>query len=425
MRITKLELQNIGVFEHLDIVFPEKVQQDKAEIHIFTGENGTGKSTLLYALACQAHYQTYPYLQNRFRYTNDKSKIVTSYYDSGHVPITQTSFGGTGHIEHTHPSYYEPVSAYMHKLTSAITTYSFAYFSYSGYRKTEQVKIGAIQELTDNPLQNANDFNTSANVYQLVQWIANTKTKEALELIKNGSGRPERYRKAIARIEQAVSEIIDKSVEFVMETDPLGVSIKLNNQIISLDLLPDGLKSIISWIADLLMRMDRIKWATNEEVFDRNFILFLDEIEVHLHPAWQRKILPVVQKLFTNAQIFISTHSPFVVGSVDDAWVYKLENVNGNAHLANGFPVLSSSGKSYQLVLDEIFGIESEFSENLEKELQEFYTIREELLHKDFHQEAAFIEKARQLAEKSPEVRDIVGREIRQLNRLLQKEYAL
>ena len=60
-------------------------------------------------------------------------------------------------------------------------------------------------------------------------------------------------------------------------------------------------------------------------IIEKNLILFLDEIEVHLHPAWQRKVLPVVQKLFKNSQIFISTHSPFVVNSVDDAWVYKLE----------------------------------------------------------------------------------------------------
>ena len=42
---------------------------------------------------------------------------------------------------------------------------------------------------------------------------------------------------------------------------------------------------IISWMADLLIRMDRVKWVDDIPVFERNFILFLDEIEVHLHPA--------------------------------------------------------------------------------------------------------------------------------------------
>lgn len=114
------------------------------------------------------------------------------------------------------------------------------------------------------------------------------------------------------------------------------------------DVLPDGLKSIISWIADMLMRLDQLKWVNQTDVLDRNFILFLDEIEIHLHPAWQRKILPVVQKLFTNAQIFIATHSPFVVASVSDAWVYKFVVKDGKSTLAAVEE--SMAGSSYPTV---------------------------------------------------------------------------
>ena len=50
LRITGLTLNNVGVFEHLELSFKKKPLKDKAEIHIFTGENGTGKTTLLEAL---------------------------------------------------------------------------------------------------------------------------------------------------------------------------------------------------------------------------------------------------------------------------------------------------------------------------------------------------------------------------------------
>src|SRR5438132_1490018 len=50
LRITGLVINNVGVFEHLDLSFKKKSLKDKAEIHIFTGENGTGKTTLLEAL---------------------------------------------------------------------------------------------------------------------------------------------------------------------------------------------------------------------------------------------------------------------------------------------------------------------------------------------------------------------------------------
>ncbi len=80
-------------------------------------------------------------------------------------------------------------------------------------------------------------------------------------------------------------------------------------------------------------------------MLDRNFILFLDEIEIHLHPSWQRKILPVVQNLFRNGQIFIATHSPLVVASVSDAWVYKLSRVNGKMQVSE--IIQSKAGTSY------------------------------------------------------------------------------
>jgi DNA repair exonuclease SbcCD ATPase subunit len=51
MRITKIHLQNIGVFEDTTIDSPGKTDPGKAEIHILTGENGTGKSTILLAFA--------------------------------------------------------------------------------------------------------------------------------------------------------------------------------------------------------------------------------------------------------------------------------------------------------------------------------------------------------------------------------------
>jgi len=88
----------------------------------------------------------------------------------------------------------------------------------------------------------------------------------------------------------------------------MNVTIKINNENLEIDILPDGLKSIISWITDLFIRMERIPWTDHNNILDKHFILLLDEIEIHLHPSWQRKILPVVQSLFKNAQIFIATH---------------------------------------------------------------------------------------------------------------------
>jgi len=206
-----------------------------------------------------------------------------------------------------------------------------------------------------------------------------------------------------------------------LESEPFGVFLKVNQRVLEFDVLPDGLKSILSLVADLLRRLDRIVWTTAKPVLERDFILFLDEIDIHLHPAWQRKILPVIQKTFPNAQIFVSTHSPFVVGSVSDAWVYKFQLLNnGNATLEK--VEKSKAGSSYSLILDEIFGVAETFDEDTERAFREFYDCREEILQGQRNQLPTWLEQARGLMARGTEVAELVGMELRQMSRVLKQE---
>jgi len=225
---------------------------------------------------------------------------------------------------------------------------------------------------------------------------------------------------AILQLEQTVSSIIDKPVKFKLETKPFAVKVEVAGEQLDFNLLPDGLKSIMSWISDLLMRMDRVKWVDDIPVFERNFILFLDEIEVHMHPAWQRKILPVVQNLFPNAQIFISTHSPFVIGSVDGAWIHKLVKPNGDSQLAAGYPMLSEDAKSVRYWLDEVFDIREQYGDQVERDLKTFYQYRDEVLKgSNGKSHENLVASGRALAVQSEEIRQIIELEIRQINRRL------
>lgn len=230
---------------------------------------------------------------------------------------------------------------------------------------------------------------------------------------------------SIFTIENALGEIIEAEVKFDLEEDPLGVKIKVDGQTLNFDQLSDGLKSMVSWMGDLLMRMDRLKWVNDTPVLERTFILLLDEIEVHLHPAWQRKILPVVQKIFKNAQIFISTHSPFVVGSVDGAWVHRFVKKDGYSVLA-GEPILSEDAKSYDYILEEIFGIKERFGVEVERKLAEFQQLKKEILKGSETVDTAYFRKlAGELAVQSVELESIIGMELRQLKRLTNQDFSL
>jgi predicted ATP-binding protein involved in virulence len=412
-RITKLDINNIGPFGNFSMVFPEKPKgmDEKAEIHILTGENGTGKSTILEVLTSVIEFPDL--LQNKLRL--NKENTSWSIFNSDESSVTWEKGRFYFHFLDVDN---DIVQTYKSSFSNwRNSNFSIAFFAYSSYRFLSQVLINGIQEININPLENALDFQKSINPEQILQWIANTISKKALAESQGDKDIANNYKLAISKIETAVSHIIDKPIHFFLNYEPLTIKIKVDNEALDFNQLPDGLKSIISWLSDLLIRMDRVKWENDTPVFERNFILFLDEIEVHLHPAWQRKILPAIQSLFPNAQIFISTHSPFVIGSVDGAWIHKLIKPNGDTKLA-GAPILSEDAKSYRYWLEEVFDIKSEFGQDIQKDLDTFYSLRNALLINGTpSQRIDFQQLIKKLSRQSTELETIISLELRQLNK--------
>lgn len=421
-RIESLEINKIGAFEHLKMDFPKKTDPEKAEIHILTGENGTGKSTILEALT---HYIV-PFLESEELEKNRFQRLLLKFNDPEKYNITFTnSLSETinlflkppieKQISHSSTLYYANSQDYKnHK-------FNCAFFAYSGYRKIDNYNVLDISKpLNNNPFEDALDFSKSTNIDYLLNWIGNYLMKSALAISQNEQLKSQKIIESVSKIYEVIENIIEKEVRFKLDED-LQVVIIIDGVEQHFNTIPDGVRSIVSWVGDLIMRLDRIPWNNDTDIFDRNFILFLDEIEVHLHPAWQRKILPVVQKLFKNAQIFISTHSPFVVGSVDGAWVHKLKKVGAYAVL-DGEPVLSEDGKSVRRILDEVFGINEQYGINVEDDLKKFRVFRQKIMMGQDYNHEEFDALVKHLASQSTELEQMMGMEMNQLRRITQKE---
>ena len=442
MKIERLVLDNVACFEHLDITFQPGRDPNKADIHILVGPNGTGKTTILMALA-QFFTNAPTGVEKRMwgdgsrasmKLDNGK-RTAFEIWGPGNAaskPVWDgatlffTGAGGVGfyeNVDNQGQQYREQSGSYTvghqgHKGTR----FSHLAFAYSGHRSVESMSLRAIEEQQDAPLQLACLFDKPKPTNQpdsLIQWIANNKAKAAFA--KDAGKEPEavRYRESVGRIERAISQIIGKPFSFTMTYEPLRVGALVDGQDLVVDVLPDGLKSLISWIADMLMRMDRIPWVDDTPVLERPFVLFLDEIEVHLHPAWQRKVLPAVQSLFPNAQVFISTHSPFIIASAEDAWIYPL-HLDGQ-HSVAGEPIPGKLGSSYAAVLRDVLGIEAEFAPQVEEELSSFYDLRDRALKGEEGALAELEASAKGLQKFGEEVYYIVWPEVRQVRRRLNK----
>ncbi|WP_333877772.1 AAA family ATPase [Methylobacter sp.] len=451
-RVEALALHQVGVFDDVSIDFKPiasaERDADKAEIHLFTGPNGCGKSTLLYALAEIFNgYQGDSLILSRFRssdsyvdflfreqagkygvrYSNLVSPSSNRYGDfliAKYEPTNGRYFGyGKKNFEENGLRLWRQCTDISTPYNlHPMTRFKYAAFAYSGQRTLRDTKISAIQQITATPFEAALSFDGSVRPQILLQWIANNRTQSALAKADGDNQAAQVYDQALNRITTLIRDICDLELEFRLERSPLAVTVRVNGDTIHFDSLPDGLKSIISWVADLSLRLEAIPWQEQRDVFSQPIILLLDEVDIHLHPKWQRRILPAIQTLLPNAQIFVSTHSPFVVGSVEDAWVYRLPEPGQGNGIIEG--VQSGAGKSYRLILNEVFGIDDEFDIETEALFDEFYRLRDRFM-KDQQGLEVLLETAGKLAARGEEAALIVNRELRQIARVTGQELSL
>ena len=85
-----------------------------------------------------------------------------------------------------------------------------------------------------------------------------------------------------------------------------------------------GTAGTLLWIRWLALKMFH-HYGFAEDWAQRPAILLIDEIENHLHPTWQRRVIPALQKHFPQVQIFATTHSPFVVAGLKKGQVHLLQ----------------------------------------------------------------------------------------------------
>lgn len=87
--------------------------------------------------------------------------------------------------------------------------------------------------------------------------------------------------------------------------------------------LSDGERGLLSLVGAIAMQLS---YRTDENAFAKPGIVLIDEIELHLHPKWQREVIPKLLEIFPLCQFIVTTHSPQVLGGVRDGNIVFLKN---------------------------------------------------------------------------------------------------
>jgi predicted ATP-binding protein involved in virulence len=183
------------------------------------------------------------------------------------------------------------------------------------------------------------------------------------------------YDQSLGRFEAALKLIYGEDVSFEVEIEPdFQPRIKVRGKSLNFSQLPDGVRSTVAWVADFMMREDLVDWDARLNG-KKPGVLLLDEIDAHLHPLWQRLLLPAMREALPDVQMIVTSHSPFVISSCPGARVHVLK-LDKDGHAYSQPPVDSPIGESVTTTLKEIFGVDSRFDVKTERELNEWNNLK-------------------------------------------------
>jgi predicted ATP-binding protein involved in virulence len=91
--------------------------------------------------------------------------------------------------------------------------------------------------------------------------------------------------------------------------------------------MSDGLQSMINIVAEIAHRCIELNGCLGSEAIHKTpGVIMIDEVDVFLHPHWQRHVLQDLMKAFPNIQFIVSTHSPFIVQSLKQGQLISFDN---------------------------------------------------------------------------------------------------
>jgi hypothetical protein len=368
--------------------------------NVLLGVNGTGKSTLLQAMALSALGPTFGYdlLPSELRkgwvrrgssFGTFSSQLVTSTHDvvlsrprkrpfEARIHVTGASPATIDGVEVRQPQLFVPP-----RLRASLDAgpYSGApgWFSagYGPFRRlgNDGNEDGQRSARVGGPAgQHVSLFRESAALTSCEPWLTrlhNTANDPALKA--------EERQAAQVHLE-VVRKLVDSLLPFGLRVGTISSREVTFANAAGLEVefwqLSDGFRSFLAMAIDLLRQIlvadewGRVGGSEEGAQVDTEGVVFIDEADAHLHPEWQRELGRRMCRVFPNIQFIVSTHSPFIAQSAMPGGLFVLE-AQGDEVVVNQ-PEMSVEGwRADDILLSPLFGLRSTRDEDTETKIRE------------------------------------------------------
>lgn len=359
------------------------------QINVFFGVNGAGKSTVLDALALMLSWAV-----SRIRHagasgrpiaeediTNGKSTAAIELACQAADTMVEWKLlkSRKGHPLTDEKSNFHNLTEYARSLQSQLAEtgerFNIPLFVYYPVNRAVLDIPLRIREKHRFTLLSAHDdaLTSGANFRTFFEWfreredLENENRKYQDELIK-----PDDFQfpdPQLEAVRNALFKFLPEFSNLTVRRNPLRMEVEKQGQRLSVNQLSDGEKCMIALIGDLARRLAIANPTLNNPLKGSGVVL-IDEIDLHLHPKWQRLVVPRLLEVFPGCQFIISTHSPHVITHVKPECLFLLKQTPTGTVIEKPN---ESYGKNVDRILEDLMGLETTRPDLVEADLHTMF----------------------------------------------------
>jgi predicted ATPase len=368
--LQRIVLEDLRSIEYLDLSLHDEARRPRPWT-LLLGENGTGKTTLLRAVSLVlAGSDTLPELlgdpvdwvrKGRAR-ARIRAEIVTADGQERTIELELDREESLSHL-------YRRNAALLDQLDAALRHTPRNYFTvgYGVSRRPaaeDESSVGKRPSQLRHPRARnvATLFSPHASLTSLEGW--------AMDLDYRREGGFAIVREAIDSLLPGISlSAIDRDRRELVFDSPDGL--------IPYRLLSEGYQNVAAWTGDLLYQISNA-FEDYHDPFSARGLLLVDEIDLHLHPTWQRRLMDFVRRRFPNLQVVATTHSPLTAHQAAEGELFFLRrdaaDASATLHAYDGAP---RDLMLHQLLTSPIFGLSTLDSRPVELMKDEYRGLRD------------------------------------------------
>jgi len=344
MYVKKLLIENFRGIRKIELELHPKM-------NVFIGINGAGKSSVLDALGylltlpvlffsnqspkeyefISGHHGGNDFPDNEINNDTEQSNLEMVFAKEGFQDLPCQLYSSRikqrlqGNVPNRSSHFYNNRDVWIpyfldggeNKVNFSIITY------YRVRREVDKVPIDAWTDRNFRPQDAFIDALTPKTDFkEFFEWFRNREDLENEERANDNNG-PDRMLEAVRKvISTFCSALQDVRVR---RRDPLRMVVTKNDRELRIEQLSDGEKCLLAMVGDLARRL-AIANPSQDNPLHGEGVVLIDEVDLHLHPQWQRMILPRLMKTFPNCQFIVTTHSPQILGEIKSEHVFILSD---------------------------------------------------------------------------------------------------